>query len=299
MRLKKDFSAIIVGETGYILMPLAWMLSRIWGKKLFFDAFFSCYEAYVLDRKRVRPGTIEAKKLFFLDKFGCALADIVILDTYSHIDYFKEQFGLKNRIFKRVLVGADDAVFSVKTRARGNGRFIVLFWGTFIPLHGVEYILKAADILKSDGTIIFKLIGRGQTYPMAIKTALDLNLKNIEFSDFKSEDVLAEEIATADVCLGVFGDTGKPMHVIPHKVFQSSAMKKPSITGDSPAVKEVFRDNVDIVLAGMADPAVIADKIMMLKNDSGLRHLIAENAYKNFTDNFTPKIVTKPLVGLL
>ncbi len=293
---KEDVKAIIVGETGYVLMPLAWLLSKLWNKKLILDAFFSLYDTYVCDRKIVKENSLEAKKLFILDKFGCLLADLVLLDTEAHIEYFKNKFCLYKKKFIRVFVGTDNSIFYPRDVERINNKFVVLHWGTFIPLHGVEYILKSAKILEFQQDILFQFIGEGQTYPEVINLSKKLNLKNIEFISYESEETLVEKIAQADICLGIFGSTEKAKRVIPHKVYQAIAMKKPVITGDSPAIREVFEDKKNILLCEIANPDSLAEKILKLKNDTFLRKKIAENGYSLFLEKFTPFEIVKDLL---
>ncbi len=42
--------------------------------------------------------------------------------------------------------------------------FNVLFWGNYIPLQGIKYIILAAKELEKHSDICFTLIGKGQDY---------------------------------------------------------------------------------------------------------------------------------------
>jgi len=293
---KKDIKAIIVGETGYILMPLAWFIAKLWKKKLILDAFFSLYDTYVCDRRIVKENSFTAKKFFLIDKIGCLFADLVLLDTNAHIEYFKKIFSLPKKLFLKVAVGTDEDVFYPKNIEKKENKFIVLFWGTFIPLHGIENIVKSAKLLEEYQDILFQIVGRGQTYTQIINLAEELKVKNVEFLDFVNEEKLAEKIAEADVCLGIFGSTDKAKRVIPHKVYQAIAMKKPVITADTTAIREMFENEENILLSEISNPESLAEKILKLKKDSCLREKIAENGYKLFLENFTSDKIVKELI---
>ena len=49
-----------------------------------------------------------------------------------------------------------------------------------------------------------------------------------------------EWMKRADVCLGIFGTSGKAASVIPNKVFQIVASGRPLVTRDSPAIRELL-----------------------------------------------------------
>ena len=104
-------------------------------------------------------------------------------------------------------------------------------------------------------------------------------------------------IKCASICLGIFGDTAKTLRVIPNKVYEAIAMKKPVITADTPAIKELFSDKQNIVLCETACPRDLAVKILELKNNQELRDKIAENGYKVFKNKATPKIIGKELIN--
>jgi glycosyltransferase involved in cell wall biosynthesis len=69
-----------------------------------------------------------------------------------------------------------------------------------------------------------------------------LELQNVEFIEFLEQKELTQYIHHADICLGIFGETEKAKRVIPNKVYEAMAMKKPVITGNSPAAREFLKN---------------------------------------------------------
>src|SRR3989344_5993161 len=292
--LKKDFDLVIVGFPGQEIMFLAKLLVR---KPIIFDAFTSHYGGYILDRKKSSPKSIKAKYYRFLDKWSCKLADRVLLDTQAHIDFFVREFGLSVDKFRRVWIGANDDNFKPINRQDlfkqvlpVNDKFKVIFFGTYVPLQGVEYIIRAAKVLESQKDVIFQFIGKGQDRNKCIELSKNLGLKNIEFIDMMKPEALRIEIAKSDIVLGLFGDTPKTPIVIPNKVYEALAMKKPVITADTPAIRELFDDN-DMFLVPAANPHKLAQAIIELKNSPELRMKFSENGYRKFIDRASSKVL--------
>ena len=292
------YDVMIVGFPGQEMMFLVRIL-RPFGPVVF-DAFTSHYGGYILDRKKAAINSLRAKWYRFLDTYSCKLADLVLLDTNAHIDFFVDEFKLPRKKFRRIWAGADDSIFKPEgDLADKEGKFKVLFFGTYIPLQGVEYIVKAAKIvLDKDKDVAFRIIGNGQDRKRLEILAKNIAATSIEFKNKVSLLELKSEIARSDVCLGIFGDTLKTSLVIPNKVYDSIAMKKPVITADTIAIRELFDGN-DLYLIKTADPKSLARAIIELKNNPGLRNKLAENGYKKFKENASHKILGKMLLEIL
>ena len=284
---KKDFDVMVVGFPGQEVMFLARCLTR---KPIIFDAFTSHYEGYILDRQKFSRNSLRARWYRWLDRVSCQLADLVLLDTQAHIDYFINEFDLPVGKFRRIFVGTDSDIFYPQPEKITNARFTVHFHGHYIPLQGVKYIVVAAKLLEREA-ILFNLVGQGQEHQAVRALAEEQSVSNINFIGEVSYDKLSELINTADICLGVFGVGSKARVVIPNKIFEAIACAKPVITADTPAVRELFNDNENIMLCQVANPQDLADKIMILKNDTTRRARIGQAGYKLFQTNLTENII--------
>lgn len=294
LKLRLKFDVMIVGFPGQEVMFLARLLTS---KPIIFDAFTSHYGGYILDRRYFSKKSLRAKYYRFLDTWSCILANTVLLDTDAHIDFFVEEFGLSRSKFKRIFVGTNSKIFYPRESSKKGDNFLVHFHGYYIPLQGVEYIIRAAKLLEKEN-ILFNLIGRGQTYEKDRKLADSLGVKNINFIDKMSYSDLAEHVAMADVCLGVFGDSHKTELVIPNKVYEALASKRAVITADTKATRELLENSNNVMFSKKADPKDLAEKIVQLKNESVLRNRIAENGYQLFKNKLTEAKLTEELVGL-
>ncbi len=282
-----EYDLMIVGYTGHFDIFLAKILSSLRRKPLIFDFFWSMYCTFVEDRKVFKRGSLMAKFIKSIDRFSYKVSNLLLLDTQTHIKYISKTLKLNEKKFKRIWVGADESIF-YPIKQKETGDFVVLFFGTFIPLQGVETIIKSAKKLEKE-RITFKIIGKGQLSSHIHNLSKTLKLENCEFIEWIPLQNLAKEISQSDICLGIFGSSMKAASVIPNKVFDAIACNKPCISEDSPAIREIFTDRKDILLVPPEDETSLAKAILTLKNNSILREGIAKNAYSLFLTHFSTK----------
>lgn len=292
--LKKDYDIIIA--TGVTTVFVVKFTTRILGikKPIIFDAFISNYDTLVHDRKLVKRSSLKAKILWLSDKYSCKISDGIIVDTEEHRDYFVREFSLEKEKFSVIPIGADDEIFSPMNEKKESENFNIVFVGNFIPLQGVEYILQAAKILENE-KIEFNFIGSGQTFNEMQKLSKKLKVKNVNFLGFKPIREVPLFMARADICLGIFGTTDKAKRVIPNKVYEAIAMKKPLITGDTQAIRKFFKDRSNCVLCEVGNSKAIADAILDLKQNPKLREEIALSGYKLFKNKFCNEAIGQRL----
>lgn len=280
--IRKKYDVMIVGFPGYQAMILARFLTC---KPIIFDAFSPLYDSMVNDRGLIKKQSIKAMYYWILDFLSMRFANLILFDTNQHIDYVSEEFFIRKTKLKRIFVGASPDIYFPQPR-ESKRTFSVFFFGTFIPLHGIEYIIQAAKLLEKEN-IIFHIIGDGQEKKKTVRLTKELQVNNIEFSPALTEEELAYTLKDADICLGIFGKTQKTQRVIPNKVYIYSAMQKPIITADTPAIRELFNEQ-DLLLIPTANARALAEGILQLKNDENAMEKLSKNCYSKFTKNATP-----------
>ncbi|MCK5475594.1 MAG: glycosyltransferase [Candidatus Pacebacteria bacterium] len=275
--------------------------------KVLFIPLVSLYDTAIADRNLANKNNLFAKFLFYIDKFSFKIADLIVFDTNEHINYISNLFSLDKNKFERVWVGADEDIFYPKHFSPDKGInyfqpdkggsggvvFQVLFIGKYIPLHGLAYIIKAAKLLESEKDIKFKIIGSGQLDEEIMNLRKELNIKNIDFIDWVKYNKLIDQINKSDVVLGIFGGTNKSLRVIPNKIFHAVACRKPVITGDSHAIRELFIDKENILLCENRSSESLKNAILKLKDNSELKNKIAKNGYFLFKNNLNSEKIGK------
>jgi glycosyltransferase involved in cell wall biosynthesis len=279
---------VLVGFPGHSDVATAKLVSLRRRVPVVLDALVSLWETNVLDRQLMSPRGLTQYRPQLTDRVACSLADAVVLDTDTHIEWFRGAFGIPPDKLHRIWVGADDELMTPCHASRADGRFTVFFYGSFIPLHGIEHILGAAGRLQAqDADIRFVLCGSGQTLPAMRRLTAVQRLVNVEFLDRRPLPELRRLICDSDLCLGIFGTSSKAHSVIPNKVFDALACARPVITGDTAAAHELFTHGKDVWLCRAGDAAALADAVTTLKSDAGARARIAAAGHELFKRRFS------------
>lgn len=253
--------AVLVGYMGHLDVLVLWPFAKLRGIPVVWDVFLSLYNTVVEDRRIVGRANPLAWLLFAWEWLACRAARRVVMDTRAHADYLVRLYRITPDKTASVFVGVEPEAFPPSAAEPGDGdELTVLFYGQFIPLHGIETIVHAAQAAVAEA-IRWILIGKGQEQ-QRIRRLLAETPANVEWIDWVDYPKLRDHIARADICLGIFGDTGKAARVIPNKIFQILSAGAPLITRDSPAIRELLSpDMPGVYLVPPADPAALLEVV--------------------------------------
>ncbi len=261
---------VVVGYLGQLDVLLLRPFARLRGVPVVWDQFISIYDTVVEDRAKVGRRHPLAALLYAWEWLACRAADCVLMDTEAHAAYVRETFGLPPARVQSVWVGAETEHFpdtGSPAVEHERGPLRVLFYGQFIPLHGIDTIVRAAQLLEGENVRVL-LIGSGQEEERIRQMLTESTVANLEWKPWVDYEALVEHIHAADVCLGIFGASGKASRVIPNKVFQIVSARRPLITRDSPAIRELFRgDEAGLWLVPAADPEALAETLRKLARE--------------------------------
>ena len=260
---------LMVGYIGQLDMLVLGPVARLLGKPVVFNPLVSLTDTLVEDRKRFRPDSVPGSLVNWIDRAALRGADLVLADTQENADYFAHTFDLDPDRLAVVQVGAPEDVFYPACQASRSTELDVLFVGKFIPLHGVDTILRAASLLQRRGVAArIELVGRGQEYDSARRLAAELGLKNVIWTDWIPFDALGDRLREADVVLGVFDGGSKAARVIPNKVHHALACGTAVVTRECPAVERFLVHGESALLVPPADPDALATAIEVLQDDA-------------------------------
>jgi glycosyltransferase involved in cell wall biosynthesis len=283
------YDVMLVGYPGQFDVYVARLLT--WRRRipLVFNVLMSLY-LIVLERQLEKKSRFTSRLIYWAEKGACLLSDQIILDTSAYVDFFCRTYGLQPDRFRLVPLGADERAYRPVTRSGSDDScFKVVYYGTFIPLHGVDHIVGAASHLRGYDDIQFVLIGTGQLKAATVAMAQELGLNNVTFIDWVEKGALMDYLADAGVCLGVFGTTPQSLYTVQNKIWEGLAMAKPVITGDAPMIREVLTPGEHLLVCERADPRALADAVLTLYHDPPLRERLAQNGYRVIQEKYTVK----------
>jgi len=293
IRISKKTDFYLLGFRGYEIFWPVRILTL--GKTLIYDQMMSPYDSLLNERNLIKKGGLIEKLIYLYERSILCFADIVLTDTDIHKRYFQELFDIEPNKILAVPIGADEEFFHidhVKSYEKSS-IFEVLFYGTFLPLHGINVILGAASRLR-EYRIHFTLIGRNKSnryYRTIDETAQD-NVTHIEWIEFED---LPKLIAQADLGLGgPFGSTGQAHRVLTGKTFQFLAMAKPVIVGEF-ADDYGFKNKVNCLVVPQGDEQALAQAIYWAFLHKAQLDQIGQEGYELFETRYSTEKNSKKL----
>lgn len=275
---------VVTGFNGQLDVLLA---RRLAGKKarLVFAPLVTLTETLVDDRHVYRRGGAKARLAAALDRRTLRTADLVLLDTEAHRTYVAERLEPRART-ATLYVGAEPIFTSSPARERSAGDPLqVLFYGQYVPLHGAHTIVEAAALIGPGRGIEVTMIGTGPERAAVEELATQRRCTHIRFEDWAPYESLPQRLRECDVALGIFGMTPKTRMVIPTKVYQAAAAGRAVVTGETPAIREVFTPGIHLLTVPRGDPGALAGALRRLRDapdigrvlGAAASHMLAED----------------------
>lgn len=298
-RVARDSDVLLVPEFRHKDMPLAsWLRGR---RPLVFDPLVSRWDTLVSDWKRHAATSAQARWNRFIDRWSLSCADLVLCDTWAHGELF-ESLGVPRARLRRVLVGAEDAFFGVGSPPAPEPVRIV-YVGGFLPLHGVDVILEAAERLEARAGALplfqVQLVGSGMQYAQAREQAAARRLGRVEFTGKLPYSDAPRVLSQSHIVLGAFGRSDKAGRVVPHKLYQGLAAGRAVVSGDGPGVREVFTPGEHLLLTPRGEPEALAGALEALIVDAALRERLGAAARARALEIATPEAIGRTLAAAL
>lgn len=288
---------LLISYPGLVDVFVALIIARARRIPIVWDVFLSLYDTICEDRGLVAPTSLVGKLLKSTEKAAMRAADIIFMDTQAHARRIEHLFGLDDGCCGSVWVGAETGHFPPSTPAsRTDDRTMrVLFYGQFIPLHGVDTIIQAARLLR-DEPIEWQIIGHGQVAPRIRAMLAEDPLPKLRWLEWVEYRQLKQFIAEADLCLGVFGTSEKAASVIPNKIFQIVAAGRPVVTRDSAAIRELLPDSPPYTyLVPAGDAAALAGAVSAHLHDTS----VIDGQLASLAENFDKHAISRQFLKIV
>ncbi len=254
--------------------------------------FFTTWAAWGISKIKRKPWIFELRDLWpesiktvgamnqgrvidFLEKIELGLykdADKVIAVT----DAFKTNLmnrGIEAEKIEVVTNGSNLELFYPREKDADllkelhlEGKFIVGYIGTHGMAHSLDFIVNSILHVK-DKDIHFLFIGDGAVKHNIVAIANSLELKNITFLDSVAKEKVPRYLSIVDVSLAPLKKDDNFKTVIPSKIFEASAMLKPTLLGVEGQAQEILEEYDAGVCFEPENQEDFINKVLSLKND--------------------------------
>ncbi len=284
--------------------------------------FFTTWTAWGLSKIRRKPWIFELRDLWpesiktvgamnqgriidRLEKIELGLykdADKVIAVT----DAFKANLigrGIDAEKIEVITNGSNMELFSPREKDRVllndlglEDKFIVGYIGTHGMAHSLDFIVQSLKSIE-DPSIHFLFIGDGAMKKKIVTLAEELKLNNITFLAPVSKDEVPTYLSIVDVSLAPLKKEDNFKTVIPSKIFEASAMQKPTLLGvEGQAQKIIEKYDAGLCFEPENEVDFIL-KIGQIRND--VRYKELQNGCENLAKNFDRKILADEMLKIV
>ena len=289
----KDVDLLMIGYNSPAMVTFFRFFYR---KKIVFNAVLSEYERMIISRKLVSRFSLKAVYYWLLDLVAIHLADLTTVETNHQLDFFKKMFRISGKKMYRNWIGVDENNFFHDQFRQKFDTFTVFFRGALMPEAGAKYVVRAAKSLE-DKDIRFIIVGGGILSGRIKELIGELNPKNLEYvEDYLSYEKLRKIMQKCHLSLGQLSDHNRLSRTIPHKAYESLAMKLPYLTASNSGILELLTPNETCLTCNPADTQSLTDKILWAKNNYHTTEEIAENGYQLYQNKLRSNILAKNLL---
>src|SRR5690606_7670005 len=180
-----------------------------------------------------------------------------------------------------------------------QGKFIFGYIGTHGMAHGLDFILSCAvEVQKLYPDVLFLFLGNGAEKQNLITQAYNLELRNVLFLDSKPKQEALEYLKLVDVALVNLRNSETFKTVIPSKIFEAAAMRKPILLGVQGESKELIEDFGAGITFIPEDRSSFLIKLAQLSEDREL-YLRCQLGGESLAQEFDRVRIAKNMLALL
>jgi len=230
---------------------------------------FFCGLSGLLVQRRRRPWVLEIRDLWpkdiialgamkrgllirmleWLERFAYRRADALVSVTNAFVPHLVGPRGGKGPIAV-IKNGVDLALFShdlaedAGQRFRRaldlEGKFVAAYVGTHGMAHGLDVILEAAAMLRDEPDIAFLLVGDGSERERLAAAAGERRLRNVHIVGQRPKADMPAIWQATDASLVLLRRLDTYKSVLPSKMFEAMAMRRPIILGVEGEARELL-----------------------------------------------------------
>jgi len=296
----KKHTKIIVSSPQFLPVISGFILSRI--KKIpFVIEIRDLWPESIVALGTLKENSYIIKILNNIAKYIYHKSESIVVVTRSFKDYLINMGINKDKItiiengfnFERTL-SPNKSVKTISNKYKiNNDNFIVSYIGTIGMSHGIEVVIRAAEIIKD---VTFLIIGEGAEKNNLKKIIEEKEITNVIFLnniDWQ-EIVNINQIISANLIhlrnLELFKT------VIPSKIFESMALKKPILAGLIGESLEIITKSNSGIQVTPENPKSLVEGILFLKNNTEKAQKLGNNGFTLVSKRYNRRILAQHMI---
>jgi len=175
----------------------------------------------------------------------------------------------------------------VREKYSWGDKKVFAYFGTHGLANDLMQIVDVAKKLKDNPKILFVLIGDGMQKPLLKRKVKEYGLKNVQFIDSVSKDVVGDFINASDVCMAILKKTDTFKTIYPNKVFDYMSCKKPSLVTIDGITRELIENSKNGYYAEPenSDDFYLKIEEFLSKSESEMKEM-GESGYQYVKEHF-------------
>ena len=179
------------------------------------------------------------------------------------------------------------------------GKFVASYVGTHGMAHGLDTIIDAAQILKDREDIVFLMAGDGAERERLQAEVATRSLSNVKMLGQLPKTDMPRLWSISNVSLVLLRKLDLFLTVIPSKIFESMAMKKPIILGVEGESKEIIEAAGSGICIEPQNAAQLAEAVARLADAKELQQQLGDQGYQHVQQHFDRGVLASQFENIL
>lgn len=288
--------------------PVLLLFNLIWRRPIIADMYVSIYDG-TKDRNNFKGDIFKRIASFRFEWYYKLLDKLLIEKPFKTIYIGDLELKLVSELVdaninkSNYVIIPPASLTKKKAAPSSSTKLRICWWGTYIPLHGVENIIEAAHLLKK-ANINFSLDLFGtKKYDGSEYKILTRNLNLEQEISFHTDKTfgngLLEKylVSNCDLVLGNFSSSERAQRSVPTKIFDAFSMCLPVLTMNTKVLQDSVDVDNDLFTCGI-NPEEICEGIIKIMNNKQEKERRANNGFVHYEKTFSVKAVQEKFIKL-
>ena len=243
--------------------------------------------------------------LEWLERFVYRNADEIVPVTDAFKAYMVNK-GVDAGKIDVIKNGANLALFNSSVDAGSlaqelgvEGKFVAAYVGTHGMAHHLETILQAADRLRDQPGIVFLMVGDGARRDELLRQKEEMGLDNVVMLEQMPKERMPEIWGLTDVSLVLLKKTPVFETVIPSKIFESMAMKRPVLLGVRGESQKIIEDSGAGICIEPENEEALAKAVLELFESPDRAEQMGENGRALVESTFNRAVLARKYLEII